>query len=82
MENMKKLKKRSGEFERLMPAHNGGPLNVNYIDAYIALDEWILSGEAVPQETVAGFGMPTFLWGGDEKLQRIRLGKASFICMK
>ena len=82
LENMKKLKLRSDEYVRLMPAHNGGPLNVDYIDAFIKLDEWILSKEAIPQETVAGFGMPTFLWGGDEKLQRIRLGKASFICAK
>lgn len=79
LSNMRKLQSRMDEFDRLYPAHNGAPIGKKYITEFIALSEWILSGEAVAQETVAGFGMPTNLWGGDKKLERIRLGGASFI---
>lgn len=80
--NMQKLKVRKGEFDRLIPAHNGAPISVDYIDDFIALSEQILNGQAKPAETVAGYGLPTFLWGGDRKLERLRLGRASFIVKK
>lgn len=82
LKNMKKLQARKSEFDRVIPAHNGGPISTDYIDEFIALSEWILSGEAVPQETVAGFGWPANIWGGDATLERIKLGNASFICKK
>ncbi len=80
--NMKKLKLRSNEFDRLIPAHNGAPISITYIDEFIRLSEYILSSKAKAEDTVAGYGLPTFLWGGDRKLKRIRLGNASFILKK
>lgn len=80
--NMQKLHARKAEFDRIIPAHNGMPISTDYIDEFIALSEWILSGKAVPQETVAGFGWPANIFGGEEELVRIKLGHASFICKK
>jgi len=82
LNNMKKLQARKAEIDRLIPAHNGAPISPDYIDEFIHLSEWILSGEAVPEETVAGFGWPSNIWGGDKALERIKLGNASFICTK
>lgn len=81
-QNMKKLLAREAEFDRLMPAHNGAPISKSYISDFIGLADAILSGKAVPEPTVAGYGMPTNLWGGDKKLARYRFGKASFIMSK
>ncbi|MCR5255048.1 MAG: MBL fold metallo-hydrolase [Acetatifactor sp.] len=78
--NMRKLKERSHEFDRLVPAHNGGPLAKSYIDDYIDLSKAILEGSIKPLETVAGFGWPSTIFGGDEKLVRYHLGKATFVC--
>lgn len=80
--NMEKLLKRENEFDRLMPAHNGLPLSTTYLREFCELSEKLLAGELTPEITVAGFGMPTFLWGGDEKLMRIRYKRASFILSK
>lgn len=82
LETMIKLKKRSLEFDRLIPAHNGVPISKDYIDDFIMLSQLYLKGEIEPEETVAGFGMPTFLWGGDKKLLRLRKGRVSFIVRK
>lgn len=80
--NMKKLLAREDDFDRMIPAHNGAPISKSYIQDFIELADLILSGKAEPEPTIAGFGMPAFLWGGDEKLIRIRHKKASYIMTK
>ncbi len=82
LHNMQKLLARKMEFNRLMPAHNGAPISVDYIEDYIELAKLIINGEVTGENTVAGYGMPTYLWGGDKKLVRYRYGKASFIMSK
>lgn len=78
--NMQKLKKLNAK--RLLPAHNGTPLDVSYLDDFIALSEKILAGTIDPCVTVAGYGIPPMMWGGDRKLKRYRYQKASFVCSK
>ena len=80
--NMEKLKARSDQFDRLVPAHNGGPLDVSYLDDYIALACGILNDQVPPCDTVAGYGWPSYIMGGDEKLLRYHLGRATFVCQK
>ncbi|MCQ2538026.1 MAG: MBL fold metallo-hydrolase [Lachnospiraceae bacterium] len=76
--NMEKLKGRINEFDRICPAHNGSPISTDYIDDFIGLSKAVLDGTAVPEETVFGFGLPA-VFGGDDKLMRMKYGKASFI---
>lgn len=78
--NMEKLKKLNAM--RLLPAHNGTPLDMSYLDAFIELSKGILDGTIQPSSTVAGYGVPPMMWGGDRKLKRYRYGKASFVCAK
>ena len=80
--NMQKLKARVSEFARLVPSHNGGPLAVSYLDDYMALSQGILEDRIRPLETVAGFGWPSTIMGGDEELARYTLGKATFVCRR
>lgn len=80
--NMRKLKLREAEFQRLVPAHNGSPLSKDYLDDFIALSEKILEDKVEPCDTVAGFGWSAFLMGGDKELMRLRYGKANFVCKK
>lgn len=82
LQSMKKLRAKSAEYDRLIPSHNGAPLSIDYIDDFITLAEQYLAGKVKPEVTVAGYGMPTFLWGGDKKLSRIRYGRASYIIDK
>lgn len=76
--NMEKLKGRIKEFDRIYPAHNGCPINIDYIDDFINLAKSILNGTAQPEETVFGYGLPN-VFGGDDKLMRVKSGKASYI---
>lgn len=80
--NMKKLKARSAEFDRIAPAHNGGPLDPSYIDDYIELADRLIAGTIEPEPTCAGFGWPVGLFGGDDILARYTHKKASFIVRK
>lgn len=80
--NMKKLKRREAEFERMIPAHNGGPLSNDYLDDFIALSEQILENKIEACDTVAGFGWPAFIMGGDKELMRLRYKKANFVCKR
>ena len=80
--NLHKLKQREAEFQRMLPAHNGGPLSNEYLDDFIALSERILEDKVEPCDTVAGFGWPNFIMGGDKELMRLRYGKASFVCKR
>lgn len=82
MDNMLKLKRLYPNIARLMPAHNGSPLNPDYIDDYIALSESILSNHAKICKSVSGYGFPSFIWGGNRKLQKAEYGKASFVYRK
>ncbi len=82
LHSMEKLKKRISDFDRIIPAHNGAPITNDYIDDFITLSEKYLAGEIIPEETVAGYGMPTFIFGGDKKLYRIKYKHASFIIDK
>lgn len=68
--------------KRLLPAHNGTPLDKSYLNDFISLSEAILAGEIEPCKTVAGYGIPPMMWGGDRKLIRYRKEKASFVCSK
>lgn len=79
MNNMKRLRERKGEFDRLLPAHNGGPLSVDYIDEFISLAGDILSGKAHPEPTCAGYGWPVNIFGGDEALVRYTNGRVSYV---
>lgn len=79
MNNMIKLKGRSGEFDRLAPAHNGGPLDNSYIDDFIELSKRLIDGTADVADTCAGFGWPNTIFGGDEALKRVSYKKASFV---
>ena len=78
--NMQKLKKLDAR--RLLPAHNGTPLNVSYLDDFIDLSRGVLDGTVRPCATVAGYGIPPMMWGGDRKLIRYRYKKASFVCSR
>lgn len=82
LDNMIKLKKLYPDIVRLMPGHNGSPLTVEYIDEYIALSQSILNNEAKICKSVSGFGFPSFVWGGNRKLQKAQYGKASFVYRK
>lgn len=82
LESMQKLKSRISDFDRLIPTHNGAPISIEYIDEFITLSTQYLTGQIQPEETVAGYGLPTFLWGGAKKLSRIRFEHASFIIRK
>lgn len=80
--NMLKLKGRTQEFDRLAPAHNGGPLELSYIDDFIELATQVMEGRAYTPETCAGFGWPADIFGGDKVLKRVKYKKASFIMRK
>lgn len=82
LENMNKLKARKSEFDRIYPAHNGIAISTDYIDYYIELAKDYINGNIVPEKTVAGFGWPSFIFGGDKKLLRIKKGLVSFIISK
>ncbi len=88
MENMKKLKLRSGEFDVIYPAHNGPQLDLEYIDDYIALSESLLSGTAKIMPDIAGFGMAPGGFAGSaflkegQTLERAQYGGASFVYIK
>lgn len=77
--NMNKLKARAGEFDRIAPAHNGGPLEVSYIDDYIELAQKLIDGNIAPEATCAGYGWPAEIFGGDAVLKRFTHKKASFV---
>ena len=78
--NMQKLK--NCDAKLLLPAHNGTPLDVSYLDDFIDLSHGVLNGTVQPCATVAGYGIPPMMWGGDRKLIRYRYKKASFVCSK
>ncbi len=80
--NMQKLKSRIEEFDRLAPAHNGGPLELSYIDDFMELDNQVLAGIAKIASTVAGYGWPNTIMGGDAELVRAEYGKASLVMKK
>ena len=82
LSNMKKLKAREAEYDRIFPAHNGSPMDKSYIDDFIGLSESILSGSAVPCESIADYGWGPMVFGGSMLLERYRYKKASFICRK
>ena len=82
MNNMQKLKSRSAEFDRLAPAHNGGPLDNSYIDDFIELSKRFIAGTADVADTCAGYGWPNNIFGGDEALKRISYKKATFVVAK
>ena len=86
LDNMKKLKARRTEYDRIWPAHNGLPLYPDdYLNDYIALDEEIIAGTCKVLPDTAGFGFPTdnqaipnpFVNYG--KLYRVEKGLASFV---
>ena len=81
-DNMKKLQDLSDQFDRLLPAHNGTPLDNSYLDDFIALSDGILENRLKPCDTVTGYGWSPLLWGGNRKLLRYRYVKASFICKR
>ena len=78
--NMQKLK--NCDAKRLLPAHNGTPLDVGYLDDFIDLSHGVLDGTVRPCATAAGYGIPPMMWGGDRKLIRYRYKKASFVCSR
>ena len=78
--NMQKLK--NCDAKLLLPAHNGTPLDVGYLDDFIDLSHGVLDGTVRPCATVAGYGIPPMMWGGDRKLIRYRYKKASFVCSR
>ena len=78
--NMQKLKELHAK--RLLPAHNGTPLDVSYLEDFLELSEGILAARIQPCKTVAGYGFPPLMWGGDRKMKRYRCRKASFVCSK
>lgn len=82
LKNMQKLKALAPGFDRLAPAHNGGPLAPEYIDDYICLAQGVLDGSIRPCASVAGYGMPPWLWGGNLRLARVEYGGASFVYAK
>lgn len=87
LENMKKLKARSGEFDVIYPAHNGPQLDPSYIDDFIGLSESILNGTEKIMPDLAGYGFAPEGMGGDfvpegSVLERAEYGKASFVYLK
>lgn len=77
--NMLKLQARNNEFDRLATAHNGGPLDITYIDDFIELSNQIENGTAFTFDTCAGYGWPNYIFGGDAQLRRVKYNKATFI---
>lgn len=80
--NMKKLKARSDEFVRLLPAHNGSPLEISYIDDFIELSQKLIEGSLQPEKSCVGYGWPLGMFGGDDALVRYKYKRASFILRK
>ena len=80
--NMLKIMSLSDRFDRILPSHNGTPLDKSYLEDFLALSEGMLEGKIQPCETVTGFGWSPLIFGGNRKLERYSCGKASFICRK
>ena len=84
--NMRKLKDRAGEYDRICPAHNGPVLDPSYVDDFIALSQSILDGTANVMPDTAGFGFPPAAGEGSpfggRALERAQYGGASFVYLK
>ena len=78
--NMLRLKSLKGEWNTLLPAHNGAPIAHSYLDDYIGLVEHIYLGDATIEDKLnhkyAEAGDP------EHKLCRVRWGGASFFVVK
>lgn len=79
LHNMKKLKSRINEFDRIYPAHNGDCISTDYIDDFIELATDYINRNIQPEDNVAGNGWPNFIFGGNKSLLRIKKGLANFI---
>lgn len=49
-ENMRKLQKLKADVDRLLPNHNGFPIEISYIDDFIALTDAVFTGDAVIED--------------------------------
>lgn len=78
--NMQRLKALEGEFDFLMPNHNGFPVDKDYIDAFIALTDGIFAGDAVIEDKLNHrfIEMDPIA----PRLCRVRKGKVSFFVEK
>lgn len=78
--NMLRLKGLQGEWNTLLPAHNGTPIAHSYLDDYIGLVEHIYAGDAIIEDKLNHF----YAEAGDpeHKLCRVRWGGASFFVNK
>lgn len=78
--NMLRLRARRGDWNVILPAHNGAPIAHSYLDDYIALVEHIYAGDAVIEDRLnhkyAEAGDP------EHRLCRVRWGGASFFVVK
>lgn len=78
--NMLRLKGLRDQWDTILPAHNGAPIALSYLDDYIGLVEHIFAGDAQIQDKLnhpyAEADDP------DHKLCRVRWQKASFFVVK
>lgn len=74
--NMLRLRERKGEWNVILPAHNGAPIAHSYLDDFIALTEHIYAGDAIIEDKLnhpyAEANDP------EHKICRVRWGGASF----
>ncbi len=63
-ENLKKLKARESEIDLICPAHNGSPIDITFIDAFMENCEMIMNGSATPKKD---FSSPTYLGPEDPR---------------
>lgn len=83
--NLQKLAARRAQYDFICPAHNGVMLQPDvYLNDFMALDDALLAGTAVPQPDTAGFGFaPSSKEAGFFErfgpLQRVQHGQASLV---
>lgn len=78
--NMIRLRERRGEWNAILPAHNGAPIAHSYLDDFIALTEHIYAGDAAVEDKLNHLYAEAS--DPEHKLCRVRWGGASFFLVK
>lgn len=78
---VQKLKRYEGQFDFIMPAHNGAPIAPGYIDRYIALAEWVLAGNEGSTDCSSPTFRPDFSHypGPEDNYRRAELNGAALV---
>ncbi|MGI6334218.1 MAG: MBL fold metallo-hydrolase [Saccharofermentanales bacterium] len=78
--NMLRLRALEGQWNTLLPAHNGAPIAHGYLDDYISLVEHIYAGDAIIEDKLNHFYAEQS--DPEHRLCRVRRGSASFFVNK